>query len=172
MARFISINGDMIHCDLACPACDTPEMFPQGFFKRTECLACKTIFRAGIDGLREAVKDATVQVSSRSKPHKKIIPLGFSLFTPEEQADQRPKCSFCGVVVDSTNMTLGTSKPRMFTRDKLTRVNGIIVKAEQEITHVVDKLRSCPACVLNIQPVIDKSGKIVNQGIKFPETDG
>ena len=96
---------------------------------------------------------------------------GFPVLPPVTQDPTKVRCSFCGKDVDRVNATHGIGRLKMGTTQVIASLDGVKT-LEEKVRCTSDKITSCPNCVSQIKPNLDKDGNLINSGIQFPETEG
>lgn len=95
----------------------------------------------------------------------------FPVNDPVKQDPNKIRCSFCGKDTDRVNITHGIGPLRSIYTDELVCIDGIKTIIEK-VRRTSDKITSCPNCISQIKPNLDKDGNMVNSGIRFDETEG
>lgn len=164
---------------VSCPECDSPNQFPQGFFRLRSCTQCGTQLRCGLDGMRAPIKPEKIKIVEQYVDPLPVPNVDLGPFEPDPP-EGITRCSFCGDQVDETLATRGAGKPQKSIKTEIVRIDGVEVIVE-EVKHFAKKVVACPNCCLMVKPITQKvkdqwgnvvGERIVSSGIKWPETDG
>lgn len=99
---------------------------------------------------------------------KELEELGLAPLPPLTQPNAL-RCSFCREAIDEGRATYG--KARMSYRRKLLAAYEEPPEFEDEVWARNDKVVACPNCCLKLRPITDRDGRIVTQGVTFPDFD-
>lgn len=101
-----------------------------------------------------------------------------SFFTSDEKHrmlnpdPEKVKCSFCGDWISRVNATFGKGKPRVSRQIVNIRPDDLPPTFDEKVFIQNKKLVACPDCCLRITPITNREGRIVSQGVVFPESEG
>lgn len=167
---------------MVCPECNSEieDGIPFGFLKCAECGSRLINLVTGLHS-RPLPSYSRVEVVVEKRignkiflSDKEINELGYnqdSFGNPVKRDPTKNYCSFCHVEVPENQVTFGRGNPIEIVETLIDE--SVDPPTLKERKRVYSKhLTACPKCCLNLKPIVDrKTGKIKQQGVKFPEFD-